>query len=60
VEQYIRIQVTGQAKNTVDAKQQDLACFLTFCVKLYDHEDRREWYVRPDEHYLADTVDELD
>jgi hypothetical protein len=29
-EQYFRTQVAGQAEGTVDAKQRDLACFLSF------------------------------
>jgi hypothetical protein len=29
-EHYFRTQVAGQAEGTVDAKQRDLACFLTF------------------------------
>jgi hypothetical protein len=29
-EQYFRTQVAGQAEGTVDAKQRDLAYFLTF------------------------------
>jgi hypothetical protein len=44
VEPYFRTQVAGQAEGTVDAKQRDLACFLTFYVQLYGHDDRREWY----------------
>jgi hypothetical protein len=31
-EHYFRTQVAGQAEGTVDAKQRDLACFLTFYV----------------------------
>jgi hypothetical protein len=29
-EQYFRTQVAGQAEGTVDAKQRDFACFLSF------------------------------
>jgi hypothetical protein len=43
-ERYFRTQVAGQAEGTVDAKQRDLACFLTFYVQLYGHDDRREWF----------------
>jgi hypothetical protein len=35
--------VAGQVEGTVDAKERDLACFLSFSVQLYDHDDRREW-----------------
>jgi hypothetical protein len=35
--------VAGQAEGTVDAKQRDLACVLSFDVQLYDHDDRRAW-----------------
>lgn len=35
--------MAGQAESTVDAKQRDLACFLSFSVQLYDHDDRCEW-----------------
>jgi hypothetical protein len=35
--------VASQAGGTVDAKQRALACFLSFYVQLYDHDDRREW-----------------
>jgi hypothetical protein len=41
-EQYFRTQVAGQAEGTVDAKQRDLACFLSFYTQLYGHDDRRE------------------
>jgi hypothetical protein len=41
-EHYFRTQVVGQAEGTVDAKQWDLACFLTFYTQLYGHDDRRE------------------
>jgi hypothetical protein len=41
-ERYFRTQVAGQAEGTVDAKQGDLACFLTFYAQLYGHDDRRE------------------
>jgi hypothetical protein len=41
-EQYFRTQVAGQAEGTVDVKQRDLACFLTFYTQLYRHDDRRE------------------
>ena len=43
-ERYFRTQVTGQAEGTVDAKQRDLAYFLTFYTQLCGHDDRREWY----------------
>jgi integrase len=52
VEQYFRTQMTGQAEGTVDAKQRDLACFLTFYVQLSGHDDRREWYKSVTEAFL--------
>jgi site-specific recombinase XerD len=51
-EQYFRTQVAGQAEGTVDAKQRDLACFLTFYTQLYGHDDRREWYKSVTEAFL--------
>jgi hypothetical protein len=51
-EQYFRTQVAGQAEGTVDAKQRDLACFLTFYMQLYGHDDRREWYKSVTEAFL--------
>jgi hypothetical protein len=36
-------QVAGQAGGKVDAKQRELACFLSCDVQLDDHDDRREW-----------------
>jgi hypothetical protein len=42
-EQYFCTQVAGQAEGTIDAKQRDLACFLTFYTQLYGHDDSREW-----------------
>jgi site-specific recombinase XerD len=51
-EQYFRTQVAGQAEGTVDAKQRDLACFLTFYEQLYGHDDRREWYKSVTEAFL--------
>jgi hypothetical protein len=51
-EQYFRTQVAGQAEGTLDAKQLDLACFLTFYVKLYGHDDRREWFKSVTEAFL--------
>jgi len=51
-EQYFRTQVAGQAEGTVDAKQRDLACFLQFYVKLYGHDDRREWFKSVTEAFL--------
>src|SRR5215510_1163557 len=51
-EQYFRTQVAGQADGTVDAKQRDLACFLTFYTQLYGHDDRREWYKLVTEAFL--------
>ncbi len=51
-EQYFRTQVAGQAEGTVDAKQRDLACFLNFYVKLYGHDDRREWFKSVTEAFL--------
>jgi hypothetical protein len=50
--QYFRTQVAGQAEGTVDAKQRDLACFLTFYTQLYGHDDRREWYKSVTEAFL--------
>jgi hypothetical protein len=40
-ERYFRTQVAGQAEGTVDAKQRDLACFLSFYMQLYGHDDCR-------------------
>jgi integrase/recombinase XerD len=51
-EQYFRTQVAGQAEGTVDAKQRDLACFLTFYEQLYGHDDRQEWYKSVTEAFL--------
>ena len=51
-ERYFRTQVAGQAEGAVDAKQRDLACFLTFYVQLYGHDDRREWYKAVTEAFL--------
>ncbi len=51
-EQYFRTQVAGQAEGTVDAKQRDLACFLTFYGQLYGHDDRREWFKSVTEAFL--------
>jgi integrase/recombinase XerD len=51
-EQYFRTQVAGQAEGTVDAKERDLACFLTFYTQLYGHDDRREWYKSVTEAFL--------
>jgi site-specific recombinase XerC len=51
-EQYFRTQVAGQAEGTVDAKQRDLACFLSFYTQLYGHDDRREWYKAVTEAFL--------
>ncbi|MGE4091321.1 MAG: tyrosine-type recombinase/integrase [Candidatus Binatia bacterium] len=56
VEQYFRTQVAGQAAETVDAKQRDLACFLNFYTKLYGHDDRREWYKSVTEAFLKDLA----
>jgi hypothetical protein len=50
--QYFRTQVAGQAEGTVDAKQRDLACYLTFYTQLYGHDDRREWYKSVTEAFL--------
>jgi integrase/recombinase XerD len=52
VDQYFRTQVAGQAEGTVDAKQRDLACFLTFYTQLYGHDDRREWFKSVTEAFL--------
>jgi hypothetical protein len=41
-------QVAGQAEGTANAKQWDLACFLSCYVQLYDHDDRREWHAAAD------------
>ena len=43
-EQYLRTQVGGQAEDTVDAKQGDPACLLSFYTQRYGHDDRREWF----------------
>ena len=51
-ERYFRTQVAGQAEGTVDAKQRDLTCFLNFYVKLYGHDDRREWFKSVTEAFL--------
>jgi site-specific recombinase XerD len=51
-EQYFRTQVAGQAEGTVDAKQRDLACFLTFYTQLYGHDDRWEWFKSVTEAFL--------
>ena len=51
-ERYLRTQVAGQAEGTVDAKQRDLTCFLNFYVKLYGHDDRREWFKSVTEAFL--------
>jgi hypothetical protein len=55
-EQYFRTQVAGQAEGTVDAKQLDLACFLNFHVKLYGHDDRREWFKSVTEAFLKELA----
>jgi integrase/recombinase XerD len=55
-EQYFRTQVAGQAEGTVDAKQRDLACFLTFYVQLYGHDDRREWFKSVTEAFLRELA----
>jgi integrase/recombinase XerD len=55
-EQYFRIQVAGQAEGTVGAKQCDLACFLAFYVKLYGHDDRREWFKSVTEAFLKELA----
>jgi Uncharacterised ACR, YggU family COG1872 len=55
-EQYFRTQVAGQAEGTVDAKQRDLACFFNFYVKLYGHDDRREWFKSVTEAFLKDLA----
>ena len=52
VEQYFRTQVAGQAEDTVDVKQRDLACFLCLYTQLYGHDDRREWYKAVTEAFL--------
>ena len=51
-ERYFRTQVAGQAEGTVDAKQRDLACFLSFYSQLYGHDDRREWFKSVTEAFL--------
>jgi hypothetical protein len=51
-EQYFHTQVAGQAEGTLDAKQRDLACFLTFYVQLYGHDGRREWFKSVTEAFL--------
>ncbi len=51
-ERYFQTQVAGQAAGTIDAKQRDLACFLTFYTQLYGHDDRREWYKAVTEAFL--------
>lgn len=51
-EHYFRTQVAGQAEGTLDAKHRDLACFLTFYVQLYGHDDGREWYKSVTEAFL--------
>jgi site-specific recombinase XerC len=51
-EHYFRTQVAGQAEGPVDAKQRDLACFLSFYTQLYGHDDRREWYRAVTEAFL--------
>jgi site-specific recombinase XerD len=48
--------VAGQAEGTVDAKQRDLACFLTFYTQLYGHDDRREWFKSVTETFLKDLA----
>ena len=40
---YVPAQMAGQAEGTIDVKQQDLACVLSFSVQPYGHDDRREW-----------------
>jgi integrase/recombinase XerD len=55
-EQYFRTQVAGQAEGTVDAKQRNLACFLTFYTQLYGHDDRREWFKSDTEAFLKDLA----
>jgi hypothetical protein len=51
-ERHFRTQVAGQAEGTVDAKQRDLACFLSFYTQRYGHDDRREWYKAVTEAFL--------
>jgi hypothetical protein len=51
-EHYFRTQVAGQAEGTVGTKQRDLACFLSFYMQLYGHDDRREWYKAVTEAFL--------
>lgn len=55
-EQYFRTQVAGQAEGTVDAKQRDLACFLNFYVKLYEHDNCREWFKSVTEDFLKELA----
>jgi integrase/recombinase XerD len=55
-EQYFRTPVAGQADGTVDAKQRDLACFLTFYTQLYGHDDRREWFKSVTEAFLKELA----
>jgi len=55
-EQYFRTQVAGQAEGTVDAKQRDLACFLNFYVKLYGHDNCREWFKSVTEAFLKELA----
>jgi len=55
-EQYFRTQVAGQADGTVDAKQRDLACFLNFYVKLYGHDNCREWFKSVTEAFLKELA----
>jgi integrase/recombinase XerD len=55
-EHYFRTQVAGQAEGTVDAKQRDLSCFLTFYTQLYGHDDRREWFKSVTEAFLKELA----
>jgi hypothetical protein len=55
-EQYFRTQVAGQAEGTADAKQRDLACFLNFYVKLYGHDNCREWFKSVTEAFLKELA----
>src|SRR5882724_2731416 len=55
-EQYFRTQVAGQADGLVDANQGDLACFLNFYVKLYGHDNCREWFKSVTEAFLKELA----
>jgi len=41
---YLRAEVAGQARATLDAKRRDLTRFLAFYQRLYDHDRPEEWY----------------